>query len=164
MAVLSDHHWRDRQRGLRELRRVASQRVVLFNANPGEANLFWLIREYYAGLSRSFPLATAPRARERELRAVFGNLTLIAVPIPHDCVDGFYGAFWRRAAAYLDQRVRDRISVFAQLPAADVDADLAALSSDLDSGDWQERHRDLLEVPRLHLGYYVAIAERQGSD
>ena len=31
MAVLSDHHWRDRQQGLRELRRVARQRVVLFN-------------------------------------------------------------------------------------------------------------------------------------
>lgn len=42
--------------------------------------------------------------------------------------------------AYLDQRVRDGISVFAQRPAAEV------------------------EVPRLHLGYYVAIAERQGSD
>lgn len=62
MAVLSDHHWPDRQRGLRELRRVASQRVVLFNANPGEANLFWLTTSTCAAFSRSFPLATAPRA------------------------------------------------------------------------------------------------------
>lgn len=29
------------------------------------------------------------------MRAVFGNLTLIAVPIPHDCVDGL----WRVLAA-----------------------------------------------------------------
>jgi ubiquinone/menaquinone biosynthesis C-methylase UbiE len=28
MAVLSDHHWHDRRQGLRELRRVARQRVV----------------------------------------------------------------------------------------------------------------------------------------
>lgn len=140
-AVLSDFHWRDRQRGLRELRRVASQRVVVFNANPGEANLFWLPREYLRGFLDLIPAChRAAGARGHELRAVFGNLTLIAIPIPHDCVGGFYGAICRRPAAYLDQSVRDGISVFAQLPAAEVDAGLAALSSDLDSGDWQERH------------------------
>ncbi len=32
MAVLSDHHWKDRRRGLQELARVARRRVVLFNA------------------------------------------------------------------------------------------------------------------------------------
>ncbi len=42
MAVLSDHHWSDRPRGLGELRGVARDRVVLFNANPGEADLFWM--------------------------------------------------------------------------------------------------------------------------
>ncbi|MET0972961.1 MAG: methyltransferase domain-containing protein, partial [Thermoleophilaceae bacterium] len=31
MAVLSDHHWRRRGEGMRELRRVARRRVVLFN-------------------------------------------------------------------------------------------------------------------------------------
>jgi ubiquinone/menaquinone biosynthesis C-methylase UbiE len=38
MAVLSDHHWRDRRQGFRELRRVARRRVVLFNADPAEAD------------------------------------------------------------------------------------------------------------------------------
>jgi SAM-dependent methyltransferase len=46
MAVLSDHHWRDRRQGLHELRRVARGRVVLFNANPTETSLFWLTSEY----------------------------------------------------------------------------------------------------------------------
>ena len=46
MAVLSDHHWSDRRRGFAELRRVARDRVVLFNANPAEADLFWLTTEY----------------------------------------------------------------------------------------------------------------------
>ena len=41
MAVLSDHHWRDRHQGLRELR-VARRRVVLFNADPAESERFWL--------------------------------------------------------------------------------------------------------------------------
>jgi ubiquinone/menaquinone biosynthesis C-methylase UbiE len=38
MAVLSDHHWGDRRQGFRERRRVARQRVVLFNADPAEAD------------------------------------------------------------------------------------------------------------------------------
>ena len=46
MAVHTDHHWRDRRQGLRELRRVARRRVVLFNADPAEAERFWLTTEY----------------------------------------------------------------------------------------------------------------------
>src|SRR5919109_2689270 len=49
MAVLSDHHWRDRVRGLRELCRVARRRVVLFNADPAQAERFWLTSEYLRG-------------------------------------------------------------------------------------------------------------------
>ncbi len=46
MAILRDHHWQDRGRGLAELKRVARYRVVLFNANPAEARLFWLTTDY----------------------------------------------------------------------------------------------------------------------
>ncbi len=46
MASLSDHHWSDRGRGLRALARVARRRVVLFNADPAEHDLFWLNRCY----------------------------------------------------------------------------------------------------------------------
>jgi len=46
IAVLNDHHWRDRAQGLRELRRVARRRVVLFNADPALADRFWRTSEY----------------------------------------------------------------------------------------------------------------------
>ena len=51
MAVISDHHWRDRRQGLRELRRVARGRVVLVNVAPSLADRFWLTREYLPGPS-----------------------------------------------------------------------------------------------------------------
>jgi SAM-dependent methyltransferase len=160
MAVLSDHHWSDRRRGFSELKRVARSRVVLFNANPAEADLFWLTREYLPGFIELIPTRyRAMETWERELKAALGDLTLIPVPIPHDCADGFYGAFWRRPDAYLDPAVRDGISVFAQLPAEQVEAGIEALRSDLASGEWQHRHRELLALSELHLGYYVAIAE-----
>jgi SAM-dependent methyltransferase len=160
MAVLSDHHWHDRQQGLRELRRVARRRVVLFNADPAQADLFWLTSEYLPEFLALIPdRYRAPGAWQRELEDALGPVRLAPAPIPHDCADGFYGAFWRRPTAYLDPRVRAGISVFARLAAADVDRAIDALDADLRSGAWQERHADLLALSELHLGHYAVVAE-----
>jgi SAM-dependent methyltransferase len=160
MAVLSDHHWRDRPQGFRELRRVARRRVVIFNADPAEAELFWLTAEYLPGFLDLIPARyRAAGAWRSGLEQSLGPVRLIAAPIPHDCVDGFYGAFWRRPAAYLDASVRAGISVFTALDADDVDHAVHELGTDLRSGVWDECHRDLRDRPELHLGYYVAIAE-----
>jgi SAM-dependent methyltransferase len=160
MAILSDHHWTDRRRGLLELRRVARGRVVLFNADPAEADLFWLTTEYLPEFLELIP----PRYRRRgawtgELRELFDHVEISRVPIPHDCTDGFYGAFWRRPDAYLRPEVRAGISVFAQVTSGAVDRALESLSADLKSGRWRERHRELLTKDELHLGYYVLVAE-----
>ncbi len=163
MAVLSDHHWSDRRQGLAECGRVARRRVVLFNADPAEADLFWLTREYLPGFLDVIPPAFRGRgAWERELRTVLGRVRVSPVPVPHDCLDGFYGAFWRRPEAYLDPVVRAGISVFAQLAPAHTAAGLDALRGDLASGAWHERHAGLLELAELHLGYYVVVAELVG--
>ena len=81
------------------------------------------------------------------------------VPIPHDCRDGFLMAFWRRPHAYLDPAVRANISVFSLLPRAEVDAMVAALAADLDSGAWERRNADLLERDAFDFGYRVIGAE-----
>ncbi len=157
MAVLSDHHWRDRRQGLRELRRVARRRVVLFNADPALADRFWLTSEYLPEFLELIPdRYRAPGAWQRELEEALRPVQLVPAAIPHDCADGFYGAFWRRP---LDPRVRAGISVFAALAAADVDRAVDALEADLRSGAWQARNADLLGLSELHLGYYAVIAE-----
>jgi SAM-dependent methyltransferase len=160
MSVLSDHHWTDRDRGLRELRRVARERVVLFNANPGEFELFWLTAEY---LPEAFELIApryrSPGAWEQELGAALGHVELSPVPVAHDCTDGFYGAYWRRPEAYLEPEVRAGISVFAQLSSGAVRRAVDQLGADLEIGRWHERHRELLTMDELHLGYYVITAE-----
>jgi SAM-dependent methyltransferase len=160
MAVLSDHHWRDRRQGLRELRRVARRRVVLFNADPAEAELFWLTVEYLPGFLELIPARyRAADAWASELEQSLGPVSLTAAPIPHDCMDGFYGAFWRRPAAYLDPFVRAGISVFGALDADEVGQAVHELRADLRVGVWEECHRDLRDRSELHLGYYVAVAE-----
>ncbi|HEX4670749.1 MAG TPA: class I SAM-dependent methyltransferase [Solirubrobacteraceae bacterium] len=160
MSVLSDHHWKDRRRGLQELARVARRRVVLFNADPGQAPKLWLTAEYLPAFLAVFKYEYGePGYWERELRSILGGLRVEGVPIPHDCVDGFYGAFWRRPRAYLDPRVRAGISVFSQLQRGYVERGIAALEADLESGAWERRHRDLLALDALSLGYYVVVAE-----
>ena len=160
MAVLSDHHWSDRERGLRELRRVARRRVVLFNADPGDAELFWLTTEYLPEfLDLIPPRYRTPGAWAQELRTILGDVDIAPVPVPHDCTDGFYGAYWRRPEAYLRPEVRAGISVFSQVSSAAVDRAIVALGADLETGRWRERHRELLTMDELHLGYYVVTAE-----
>jgi SAM-dependent methyltransferase len=160
MAVLSDHHWEDRRRGMEELRRVARRRVVLFNIDPAQANALWMTTEYLpAFLDLIEPPYREPGYWESELRSIFGTVRFTEVAIPHDCADGFYGAFWRRPRAYLDPVVRAGISVFAQLDPGHVERGIAALTADLESGAWERRHRDLLTLDELSLGYYVVVAE-----
>jgi len=160
IAVLSDHHWRDRRQGLRELRRVARRRVVLFNADPAESDRFWLTIEYLPGFLDLIPARYHVKgAWQRELEQSLGPVRLIAAPIPHDCIDGFYGAFWRRPAAYLDPSVRDGISVFSALNADDVTRAIRELNADLRTGAWDKRHPDIRNQSELHLGYYAVTAE-----
>jgi SAM-dependent methyltransferase len=154
MAILTDHHWRDRAQGLREMRRVARRRAVVFQHDPQVGAAFWLARDY---------LPTFLRRLEgkhlAEMMAPLGDVDLRPVPIPHDCADGFLGAFWRRPAAYLDPRVRAGISVFRLLPEPEVEAAVRALRADLESGAWARRNADILEREELDLGFRVVVAE-----
>lgn len=161
MAVHSDHHWRDRLRGLSELRRVARRRVVLFNFDPGQAERFWLTSEYLPGFCDLIPERyRVPGHWSAELAEVFGGFQrTLAVPIPWNCADGFYGAFWRRPAAYLEPDVRAGISVFARLDSEEIERGLARLRDDLRDGAWEARHADLLRLDALDLGYRVVVAE-----
>ena len=153
MAILSDHHWPDRAGGLRELRRVARRRAVVFQCDLGvQQDAFWLVRDY---LTTVRPAAMTIG----ELAGHLGARRIEPVPIPHDCRDGFLAAYWRRPQAYLDARVRDGISVFRLLPPADVDDAVARLRADLESGAWARRNAEILERGSMDLGYRLIIAE-----
>jgi SAM-dependent methyltransferase len=166
MGVLTDHHWPDRAAGMRELRRVARRRVVLFTFDPSLWDLFWLNTEYLEGFERLID----PPYRERgywraELRELLGgDVRFVDVPIPHDCADGFYGAYWRRPAAFLDPGVRAAISVFARLNRDEVAAAVERLRGDLESGRWAEAHAGLLGRDDIDLGYRVVVAELEPGD
>ena len=153
MAVLTVHHWSDAAAGLRELRRVARRRVVLFTWDPAFDDQLWLTATYL------------PAIRDRD-RAIFPSLPAILaglqphrgaavdpVPIPADCADGFLGAWWRRPEAYLDPALANGISSFRELPDEVIKPGLERLAADLESGEWARRCGWVMELDELDLGY-----------
>ncbi len=146
MAILTIHHWSDWRAGLRELKRVARQRIVLFTFDV-EASDFWLTRDYFPALAALDRQIMPPLdALASELGAFHATI----VPAPHDCIDGFLGAYWRRPEVYLDPRARQSMSSFAKI---DVEDGLQRLAADLDSGAWRARNAALLELDALDVGY-----------
>jgi hypothetical protein len=153
MAVLTDHHWSDHARGLAEMRRAA-RRVVLFTWDPATVHDMWIVRDYLPSVPELIP----DGYRLAHTLARLGDARAEPVPIPHDCRDGFFHAYWRRPEAYLDPRVRAGISVFAQLDDAAVEDGLERLRRDLESGEWARRNADLLELEEVDAGYRLIVA------
>lgn len=151
LAVLTVHHWSDVAAGVAEMRRVARRRVVFFTWWPEGFTDYWLLRDY-------LPAAAQTDARLavqiHELTRLLGDDAEIrSVPVPHDCVDGFAAAFWRRPEAYLDPDVRAGMSVFAKTDPAALREGLARLEDDVRSGAWHRTHADLLKLDALDVGY-----------
>ncbi|MFC7109660.1 class I SAM-dependent methyltransferase [Nonomuraea rubra] len=155
MAVSTVHHWRDPIAGLREMRRVA-RRVVVFTFDgddPDWSQRFWLTRDY-------LPKVAAALTGWPPLDDLTGAIGARAepVPIPWDCADGFFEAHWRRPEAYLDERVRRGVSVWAKVGAEVERRVVRDLRDDLDSGRWAERNRELLTLDAAELGLRLLVA------
>jgi SAM-dependent methyltransferase len=148
MVVLSDHHWSDHERGLAELRRVA-RRVVLLTWDPAATFDSWLVGEYLPCFEELIPEGF----RIEQTVDALGGARVEPVPIPHDCLDGFLHAYWRRPHAYLDPQVRAGISACALMDRNCLEEGVARLAADLESGAWERRHADLLDLEQLDLGY-----------
>lgn len=157
LALLTVHHWGDPSAGLAELRRMAQRRVVVLTWDPAFAGRLWLVRDYLP------EAAELDRRRFQPLEqvvAALGGADVEVVPVPHDCTDGFLGAYWRRPERYLDPAVQPGISTFHLLDRDVVERALARLAADLDSGAWARRNAGLLQLEELDLGYRLLVAER----
>jgi SAM-dependent methyltransferase len=155
MAFSTVHHWQDPIAGLREMRRVA-RRVVVFTFDGSDTawrRRFWLTRDYLPEVADhlvGWPSVTVLA------RAIGARIE--PVLIPWDCADGFFEAYWRRPEAYLDERVRRGISIWAKVGSDAEQRVVRSLRLDLASGRWAERNRDLVDLDAAELGLRLLIS------
>ena len=150
MAVLTVHHWADQRAGMNELSRVATKRIVILTWDPSSEG-FWLMTDYFP------QFLEADRKRLPEIEHLLSFLqdgSVLTVPIPHDCMDGFLGSYWRRPASYLDSGVRSSISSFASCQDL---SPLRQLEEDLSTGKWRRRYRYLLDMEEIDIGYRLVV-------
>ncbi len=161
MGLLTIHHWSDWRAGLREMRRVARRRIVLLTFDAEVVGLLADARLLARAL-KALDLGTPPSLRD--LASELGAFEVTPLPVPHDCTDGFLGAYWRRPHVYLDSAARASMSPFAKIHAEE---GLKRLANDLDSGTWHQRNADLLDREALDVGYRLVrweIDSRDGRD
>lgn len=153
LCVFTVHHWSDAEQGLCELARVVRDRMVFLTWDATAQRSFWLIDDYLRGTEDATAFSDP-----RDLGSILRVERVAPLPVPADCTDGFYCAYWARPEAYLDPDVRAAISVFHLLDPAVCDRAVAQLRADLESGAWDARHGHLRERDELDVGYRLVVA------
>ncbi|HEY2751710.1 class I SAM-dependent methyltransferase [Phenylobacterium sp.] len=151
MAILTIHHWPDKQAGLSEIRRVTRGRIVLLTFDPSHRP--WLT-DYLPELAA---LDEAQMPAMSDYERWLGPVHVRPVLVPHDCSDGFLYAYWRRPTAYLDARVRSGSSSFWAI--GDAESGLKKLRRDLETGEWERRYAELLSLDEYDAGYRLVVAD-----
>lgn len=159
MTVLSLHHWDDeRERGVRELRRVARGPVVIVTYDARVSASMWLLREYLPEVAALDLEIFPPPEVLREWLG--GTVEIEPLPIPRDTPDWMLGSFWAHPERVLDPRARAATSGFARMPPAVVDRVVHELSRDLADGSWDRRHGALRALEACDVGLRLVVARR----
>ena len=161
MAVLTLHHWDDAQeRGVRELRRVARDRVVILTYDASVSGRMWLMADYLPEVAaldeRIFP---SPDALTGWLG---GAVEVQTLPISRDTSDWMLGSFWAHPERVLDERARANTSGFARMPDDVVQRVVSSLRRDLEDGSWDARHGELRTLDEHDVGLRLIVARRAG--
>jgi SAM-dependent methyltransferase len=157
MAIVTLHHWdADRERGVREMRRVARGPVVIATYDPEISGAMWLMADYLPEVAAmDHAIFPAPAAIAGWLG---GDVAIEPLPIARDCQDWMLGSFWAHPERVLDAGARRATSGFARMAPEVVARVIAELGRDLASGAWHARHGALLELDEYDAGLRLIVA------
>jgi len=157
MAILSVHHWdEERERGVRELRRVARGPVVILTYDAGVSGAMWLMADYLPEVA-AMDLGIFP-TRVQLADWLGDEVRVEKLPIPRDTPDWMLGSFWAHPERVLDANARAATSGFARMPAHVVDRVVSKLSHDLASGVWDQRYGHLRSLDAFDAGLRLVVA------
>lgn len=149
MASFTVHQWTDLQAGLQEMRRVTRGPVLILTCDPNTLDGFWL-NEYAPEVisveGRRYPAIST-------IASTLGdNTSVLSVPIPLNCVDGFSEAYFGRPERLLEPGARLANSAWSFVEPSAQTRFVEKLSRDLTNGTWDKKY-----------GYLRTQAEFDGS-
>ncbi len=156
MSVLSIHHWAPHAKaGVREMRRVARKRVVILTIDAEVSSEMWLMAEYLHEVAeldrRIFPPVDV-------ICDWLGGLAeVLVVPVPADTPDWTLLSFWAHPERVLDVDARGATSGFARMTPQVVHRVVQAVTDDLRSGAWDDRHGELRRCKELDVGLRLVV-------
>jgi len=155
MAMVTVHHWPDIDKGLKELRRVAKNQVVVMTFDPDELDKFWN--------ANYFPeLVEIEKARYPTIdfikKSLGGVCEVIPVSVTLECKDGFQEAFYGRPEAFLTKDVRASQSAWGFLQEGDEARLVKRLEDDLQSGEWDKKFGHFRTQPTFTCSLRIIIA------
>jgi SAM-dependent methyltransferase len=158
MAVLSLHHWdEDQERGVKEMRRVARDSVVILTYDASVSARMWLMADYLHEVAeldrRIFP------SPERLVAWLGGATRIEPLLMPSDTPDWMLGSFWAHPERVLDQQARNATSGFARMDNFVVERVVAAVRADLRSGAWDAQHGHLRGLDAHDVGLRLVISK-----
>lgn len=155
MAILTVHHWLDRAKNLKEIRRVTKGPIVVMTFDPESPTEFWM--GDYAP-----ELVAVERKRYGPIETITsvlgGNCRVISIPVPRDCTDGFQVAFYARPEAFLQEEVRKSQSAWGFVTEEVENRIIHALEKDLKSGQWDEKYGHLRQRPTINCQLRLIVA------
>jgi SAM-dependent methyltransferase len=156
MAVLTVHHWdHDQECGVREMRRVARDTVVIVTYDPQISGQMWLMADYLPEVAKlDQQIFPSPDVIAGWLG---GDTRVVSMPVPHDTPDWMLGSFWAHPERVLDDHARAATSGFARMRPEVVERVVADLERDLQSGEWDRRHGHLRELADYDVGLRLII-------
>ena len=157
MASVTIHQWPDIEAGLAGMRRVTTGPVVILTFDPVPP-LHWWIQDYVPELLEVE--AKRMPSIDRVAGAVGDVADVQTVLVPNDCIDGFGQAFFGRPESMLDPEVRRAMSAWSFVPDEVVERFVASLSTDLESGAWDERYGTFRELESFDVGMRLVIGRR----
>lgn len=157
MAILTIHHWdEDQQRGVREMRRVARDRVVILTFDPEISARMWLLADYLPEVAELDRRTVPPP--ETIATWLGDGVDVLPVPIPRDTPDWMLGSFWAHPERVLDPQARSSTSGFARMPPDVVDRVVRAVERDLRDGTWDARYGYLREFDEYDAGLRLVVS------
>ena len=157
MTVLSIHHWHpDQEKGIREMCRVARNKIVIVTFDSKVCQEMWLMKDYMPEVAGVDEESMTPP--EKICEWLGPNAEIEVVPTKKDTPDWHFMSFWAHPERVFDPAARAGTSGFSRQPDEVINRVIEELKRDLDSGEWDKKYGELRTLAEYDAGLRIITA------